>query len=378
MDLNDIKSAIDESTTAFERFKKTQASQVSELQATVRDLEAKLGRPNLSSAGAGFGPDSRECKAFRSFVKTGSEAELKALDISAGPEGGFAVPKEIDQQIDSLALQMSPVRQLASVIRISTSDYHKLVNLRGTGASWVSEQAARPSTNTPTLADIQPPMGELYANPQVTQQMLDDAFFSADQWLLNELAEQFTTTESSAFVNGTGVAQPRGFMTPTFAATADGTRAFGVVEYVPSGASGAFATNSVDVLLTAVSHMRVGYLDPLACGWGMNAKTFATMLEVKDLYGRSIVMPSFVQGGKPQLLGYPITILEHMSDIAANSYSIIFANWKRFFLIVDRVGTTVLRDPYSNKPYVGFYARKRVGSAIVNSEAAKVIKFATS
>lgn len=367
---DEILAAIEASNTAFQEFKTRQERRLDA-------LETKAGRPNLGNSGNDQSP---EVKAFSTYVKTGdaSGLETKGMSVGSGPDGGFAVPKEIDATIDSIALKMSPIRQLASIVQVGTSDYHRLVNLRGWQASWVGETDARVSTTTATLADIVPPMGELYANPQATQKMLDDVFFNADSWLLSELAAAFVEAESSAFVSGTGVAQPRGFMTAPFAATADATRAFGTVEYIPTGSSGAFAANSVDVFMTALSHMKAGYLDPNECAWLMNAKTFATALAVKDTLDRSLIMPSFAAGGPPTLLGYPVRIAEHLDDIAANSYSIMFANWKRFYLIVDRIGTRVLRDPFSNKPYVGFYTTKRVGGSVLNSEAAKAIKFSAS
>ncbi len=352
-----------------------------EIHARLDDIEKKAGRPRPGAGGAFSSKEDLEHrKGFDAYIRRGDESILrKTMTSVSGPDGGFGVPKEIDAMIDALAVNVSPIRAIAKVQKISTQDFHKLVNVHGTGSAWVGETAARPATNTPQFADIVPPMGELYANPQVSQVMLDDAFFNIEQWLAEELSLEFSRAEGAAFVNGTGVTQPRGFLTYTNVATADATRAFGQLEYIGTGSAGAFKTTSASVnpsddLITLVSKLKAIYRGDAR--WVMNKKTLFAIMGFKDSAGRYIFNPTTAPGIEDTILGYPVTESEDMPDYTtASAYAIAFGNFQRAYLIVDRMGTRVIRDPYTNKPYVSYYTTKRVGGAVINSEAIKLLKF---
>lgn len=406
-DLSDITKAIEASNRAFEEFKKTNDERIekitkglpvtgdfeSKMQTVFKDmaeqktiietLEAKLKRPNIGNDGKPVDELAEEHKkAFRGYLCKGTDfdrsIETKALNISAGADGGYAVPKVIDGMIDSLAVNISPIRGLAQVQQISTSDFHKLVNTRGTTSGWVGETQARTATNTPQLVDVAPPMGELYAKPSATQQMLDDVFFNAEQWLSGEIATEFSRAEGAAHCVGTGVNQPKGFASYTTAATGDATRAFGTIEHVTTGVSGAFKTltstvNPVDDLYNLVSKMKALYRP--GAGWVTNKAILFTIMAFKDYQGRYVFSPTTAPGVADTILGYPVTEAEDIPALAANSLSLWFGNFKLGYLIVDRIGTRVIRDPFSNKPYVDFYTTKRTGGSVLNSEALKTIKF---
>jgi HK97 family phage major capsid protein len=356
-----------------------------EIKRSLEDMEAKSKRPGY---GQGLSDDeangSEHKKAFRGYMSKGSEAglteiERKALANStgAGADGGYAVPKVIDSMMEALVVNISPIRQIANVVQTSTGDYHKLVNLKGAASAVVSEVAARAATATPTLADIVIQAYDMYANPQATQQMLDDVFFNAEGWLADELAEEFGRQEGNLFINGTGVTQPTGLLTPTMAATADSVRAFGTVQYVPTGVAGAFpASNPADILLTLASSVKARYRQNAK--WLMNKDTLFKVAAFKDSTGRYIFNPVTAPGVPASLLGYEVVEAEDMPTIAASSYSMAFGDFKRAYTIVDRIGTRVIRDPFSNKPYIGFYTTKRVGGKVINSEAFKTLKFAIS
>lgn len=370
----------DELKSSMEKAFKDMADQ----KAVIETLEAKLKRPHLGGDGKPVDEAAEEHKgAFNKYLRKGVEfdkgIEAKALNISNSADGGFAVPKVIDGMIDDIALNISPIRSLASVQQISTSDFHKLMNLRGTASGWVGEAAARGATGTSQLVDIAPPMGELYANPQATQQMLDDVFFNAEQWLASEVATEFARAEGAAFIVGTGVNQPKGFLAGATAATADATRAFGTIEHVGTGASGAWKTlsstvNPVDDLYTLVSKLKAAYR--AGAGFVTNKALLFEIMAMKDYQGRYVFSPTSAPGMADTILGYSVTEAEDMPAKAANSLSLAFGNFKLGYLIVDRIGTRVIRDPFSNKPYIGFYTTKRVGGALTNSEAIKVLKFA--
>ena len=440
-DLSELTSAIEASNRSFEEFKKANDKRIEELKtnggasadvlakidAITKDfgeqkklievMEAKMKRPQFGGERLaapyyfnglelkgyvdsevqqahrkGFDAYIRKNRGTNELVDLEVKAwsallglpdgEIKAMSISSGPDGGFAVPKVIDAMIEATLVNISPIRGLASVVQISTPDYHKLVNIHGTASGWVGEKAARAATATPTLEDINPPMGEIYAFPQATQTMLDDVFFNAESWLADEITIEFARAEGAAFVNGTGVQQPKGFTTYPVAAMADATRAFGTLEYTFTGTNGAFKTlsgtvNPVDDLFTVVSRMKKGYR--AGCAWVMNKNTLFVVMGFKDFQGRYVFNPTTAPGIDDTILGYPVTEAEDMADYTAtNALAIAFGNFKRGYLIVDRIGVRTIRDPFSNKPYIGFYTTKRIGGSIMNTETIKFLKFGTS
>jgi HK97 family phage major capsid protein len=407
----EIKSILDKIMQGLEDFKKTNDERLSKLEkgGATSDFEAKLGKiqadlvialamkkdlealeakSNLAGllGGGGGNTDKAAYKAafFGQFVRKGQDtAELKTLEqkawsIGTPADGGYAVPEELDRAIEKLQRDMSPIRSIANVVRVGTSDYKKLVNVNGIASGWVGETAARPATNTSQLAEVTPFMGELYANPQVTQQALDDMFFNVEAELMDQLMEEFAVAEGSAFVSGNGTNKPKGFLAYTTAATADSARAFGTLEHIATGVAGDWAaSNKGDVLYDVISKLKAGYR--AGSVWVMPKTILFEIMKFKDTQGNYLWQPRLTDNGLGlQLTGYPVTEAEDMPAKAANSLSVAFGNFRRGYTVVDRVGMRMLRDPYSNKPYVGFYTTKRVGGMVVNSEAIKLVKFAAA
>jgi HK97 family phage major capsid protein len=349
-------------------------------------LESKQNVAGLMGGASQGNPDKAAYKTafFDRFVRKGEDtADLKALQakamsIGSPADGGYAVPEQIDRAIEKLERDVSPMRQLADVITVGTSDYKKLVNKNGIASGWVGETDARPATATSQLAEVIPPMGELYANPQVTQQALDDMFYDVEADLSAQLVEEFAIAEGAAFVAGNGTNKPKGFLAYTTAATADAARAFGTIEHIATGVAGDFAaTNKADVFFQVVAALKAAYRN--GSQWTMSKAVLFEVLRIKDTTGQYLWQPSIQDSGLGiRLLGYGVTEMEDMPVKAANSLSIAYGNFKRGYKIVDRVGMRMLRDPYSNKPYVGFYTTKRVGGGLINSEAIKVVKFAAA
>jgi len=329
-----------------------------------------IDRPVLDGA-------ARETNAaFAGFVRSGATIEMKAFTGVTGDAGGFAVPKEIDAQIDRVLKGISPIRSIANVVKVGSAGYRKLVTTGGTASGWAAETDARPGTATPTFVEIAPPMGELYANPSASQAMLDDAAFDVEEWLAGEIATEFAKAEGAAFVGGSGVARPKGFLTQATAATGDTVRPFGTLQYLASGAAGDFAANPQERLIDLVQSLRGPYRQ--GASFVMNASTLARIRKFKTSDGAFVWAPSLAAGQPATLLGYPVVEAEDMPDIAANALSIAFGNFKAGYLIAERTETAILRDPYSNKPFVNFYATKRIGGCVTNSEAIKLMKFAVS
>ncbi|MFN3747365.1 MAG: phage major capsid protein [Sphingorhabdus sp.] len=337
-------------------------------------IPAAVARPQLA---AGDAANPARSAFVEGYLRKGREVELKSFAGNVPADGGYAVPKEIDAVIDATLKSISPIRAVANVVQVGSAGYRKLVTTNGVASGWASEVAARPTTATPTFNEIVPSFGELYANPAATQAMLDDAQFDVEAWLADEIATQFAKAEGTAFVNGDGIDKPKGFLTYTIAATGDATRSFGQLQYVPVGAASDFpATNPQDKLLDLVHALRAPYRQGAV--WVMNSATLAKIRKFKTSDGAFVWQPGLVTGQPDTLLGYPVVESEDMPDIAANTTPIAFGNFKAGYLVAERSETNILRDPYSNKPYVNFYATKRIGGAVSNSEAIKLLKIAAS
>ncbi|ERZ32366.1 phage major capsid protein [Pseudomonas aeruginosa] len=392
-DIQDVKQVAEELGAKFDEFKQKNDKRVEALEAEkgklveqVETLNEKLGQlDDMKSAlekelagmkrpdGSGTKAASEHKAAFMQFVRKGidtglGELQAKALQIGVDADGGYAVPEELDRNIIELLRDESPMRQVCNQITVGTPDYKRLVNLGGAGSGWVGETAPRPETSTPTLAQINAVMGELYANPQATQTSLDDMFFDAEGWLNSEVGREFSEKEGSAFLLGDGVNKPKGLLAYPFAVAGDKTRPYGTLQRLVSGNAGAL---NGDNLIDLVQAVKAGYRR--AGVWMMNNLTVAYVRKLKDSEGNYLWRPGLEVGQPSSLLGYGITENEDMPDIAADANALAFGDFKRAYTIVDRIGTRVLRDPYTNKPYVGFYTTKRVGGMLVDSQAVKVL-----
>lgn len=333
----------------------------------------------------------KHLKTFLNFIRKGDdEAEVKnqlrslekiqfknAVDVTTGSNGEYAVPEQLSRMIYDLAAEIGSMRQICRVIQVS-SDLKELVNKKGASAEWVGETTTRSETNTPSLAELSPYMGELSALPYATQRSLDDIFFDVGAWLVENVIEEFLEKEEAAFIAGDGSNKPKGFLGYTIEETADATRDFGALEYIATGEAAGFITptasaSPADCLIDTIAALKTKYLG--GSRWLMNRTTRATVRKFKAYStGDFIWQPGIVAGDPDRLLGYPVSISDQMPAVAANAYPIAFGNFRKGYTIVDRVGIRVLRDPYSNKPYVGFYTTKRVGGFVKDSQAIKIVK----
>jgi HK97 family phage major capsid protein len=347
----------------------------------IDELSLAAARPALGETKAQPDRATRERKvAFDRYMRKGDASgfntlEVKALSEGSNPDGGYVVPLEIAQTIDRILAKASPIRGLSTVQQISSSVYRKPITTVEAASGWVGETGSVTQTNAPTISAIDFPAMELYAMPATTQPLLDDAQVDIEQWLANEVQIVFAEQEGAAFVNGTGSNQPTGFL--SYTNVADASWSWGNLGYIASGADGAFAsTDPSDALVTLAYAPKQGYR---ANGtWVMNRKTESAVRKFKDGMDNYIWQPGTAAGQPSSLLGYPIAEAEDMPDVASNSYSIAFGDFARGYLVVDRVGIRVLRDPYSAKPYILFYTTKRVGGGVQNFEAIKLMKFAAS
>ena len=341
-------------------------------QARLDRLTLEASRPSL---GAGEAKSAAKT-AWSGFLRTGEASRLvegKALSTGSGADGGHVAPAETEALIERLIREASPIRQIATVKQTTSHTFKKPVSLGGAASGWVAETAARPETGSPALELVEFPTGELYAMPAATPAILDDALVDIDQWLAEEVRDTFAEAEGAAFVSGSGVNRPKGFL--SYDKTAYGTESWGELGYVVTGVEGGFAASDpADALIDLIYAPKTGYR---ANGrFVMNKATVSAVRKFKDSDGDYIWQPAMGAGQTATLMGYPVTEAEDMPDIGTDSYSIAFGDFERGYLVVDRQGVQVLRDPYSAKPYVLFYTTKRVGGGVQNFEAIKLLKFA--
>lgn len=337
-------------------------------------LMSQKSRPAIEEGSRLAQPDEAKA-AWAGYLRSGRMGiELKA-GISSSSGSGVLAPTETETFIDRRLAQVSPFRSLATVRQVGAATFKKPVTTASVTSGWVAETASRPETNPATLDLITFAAGDLYASPSATQDILDDAYINLDEWLASEIEDSFAAQETTAFVSGDGSGKPKGFLSYTTAANASAT--WGQIGYVATGAASDFATsNPTDALIDLIYAPKAQYRP--GASFVMNRRTAAKIRKFKDADGNYIWQPAMTAGQLPLLLGYPVSEIEDMPDVAANAYSIAFGDFAKGYLIVDRAGISVLRDPYSAKPYVLFYTTKRVGGGVQNFDAIKLLKIAAS
>lgn len=315
--------------------------------------------------------------AFDLYVRSGESGglkrlEAKALSAGSGPDGGYLVPAEVERMVLTRLAALSPIRSLATVRVISGGQYKRAVSVRDAVSGWVAETAPRPQTDSPVLSELTFPAMELYAMPAATQTLLDDAVVDIDAWLADEVESAFAEQEGTAFVTGNGVSRPRGFL--TYELVANTAWVPGKIGTVATGVSGGFAAaNPSDVLFDLVYALRAGYRQNAT--FVMNRRLQSTIRKFKDADGNYLWQPPLAADRAATLLGFPVAEAEAMPNAGANSLSLAFGDFRRGYLVVDRAGLRVLRDPYSAKPYVLFYTTKRVGGGVQDFDAIKLLSF---
>lgn len=370
---------------AFAEFRQKNNQRLDSVEDKVKDFDKAYVRMQRLGLGGGGGiaQDPEKMKGFRAFLRSGDPSVFRAaLSTGSDPDGGYAVPEEIDKLISSVAQNVNPLRKLATVIVAGTPDYKKLFTTSRAAAEWVDEDDARNATATPSLASLTPYWGELHASPVASQWVLDDAFFSIESWLAEEVGKAFGESEGVAFIAGTGTKQPRGITAYATAATADDVRAFGTLQYVISGAAADFATASAtvspaDAIVNLIYATKASYRQNAS--FLTNRKTLGSIMKFKDTEGRPVWTPALTPGQPSTLLGYPVFECEDVPDVGAGTYPIIFGDFKAGYTVAERpFGTRILRDPYTQKPNTVFYTTRRIGGMVVDSNALKLLKIAAA
>ena len=356
--------------------------QLDRQQQQINELTLKQARPAFARDGASASSfAAREHKAaFDAYVRRGDSAalrelEIKALSAGSGPDGGYLVPPEVEHAIGRRLAAISPIRSLASVRVVSANVYKKPFMTSGPAVGWVGETDARPQTNSPVLDELNFPVMELYAMPAATPTLLDDAAVNIDEWIASEVELAFATQEGTAFVTGDGVNKPKGFL--SYTTVANDSWQWSKLGYIATGVAGNWpVSNPSDVLVDLIYSLKAGYRQNGV--FVMNRKTQSAIRKFKDTTGQYLWQPPAQAGGRASLLTFPVIESEDMPDIGTDAFAIAFGDFIRGYLVVDRTGVRVLRDPYSAKPYVLFYTTKRVGGGVQDFDAIKLLKFAAS
>ena len=428
--LGTIAETIDKLGTAFEEYKNTNDARIAaveegksttdldakldlieesmdaldEQKSRLEKLETKFARPGAFSGGGREQRESDESLAYKSAFfdwiraprDSGREQRLsqtyKALEVKNAADsretratqalvgvnaaGGYALPKVIENAIARLSIDISPIRQIATVRTVGSTDYHELFDINGASFEWLGEGDARNQTNTADMAEIVPTFGMASAKPQASEEALDDLFFNVEDWLIESASESMSGGEGAAFISGNGVKKPTGILGgPTPVATADGARAFGTLQYFASGQAAGLPTNQ-DVFLDMVYGVRARYRNNAQ--WLTSKAVLAGLRKYKDTTGQYLWQPALTAGQPATFLGFGITEAEDMPAVAANAFPLAFGDFKEGYLICDKVGMRITRDEITTPGFIKFYVRRRVGGKLRNTQAIKLLKIAAS
>ena len=389
-DASDPKAMIAQLHGAFEAFKEAHDE---ELKAKVDDilldtkleainnamseietaLSEKIAAAAISGAPGDMKPtDPAYLKAFKAHMRKGDQAGvdvMAAVSVGTAADGGYLAPVEWDRTITNKLKQISPIRANAQVIQISSNGFSRVYNDGVIGSGWVGETAARPATTTPGLTTLAFATGEIYANPQITQQALDDIAIDLEQWIADEVDGEFAIQENTAFLSGDGTNKPSGILTYVTGGAKAATHPWGAITGTTVAGAAAVTTDEVIDLVYSLPSER-----NQNAKFYMNRTSLGKLRKLKDGQNNYIWQPSYVAGEPSTLQGYPVVEVPGMPNMTTGLVSILFGDMEATYLVVDRIGIRVLRDPFTNKPYVGFYTTKRVGGGVQNPEYMRFIK----
>ena len=356
-------------------------AKMADLQAKQAKLEAAMNRPGAGDEkGLDAELDAKHRDAFRDYMAYGKAdglketregIEIKAMSTDVNPDGGYLVRPELSQTIVTRIFETSPLRQVANVERTGSKSIDILIDDQEAGARWVGEGASGGQTDTPQIGQKVIAAHKIEADPRITTEMIEVAYLNIEAWLSGKVADKFARTQNTAFVSGTGVGQPRGFLTYDAWASA-GTYERDKIEQINMGSASAL---NADGLIEVQNSLKEAY-QPGAV-WGMKRTTFGAALQLKgnDNYFFSPVLMANGQA-TIQLLGKPVVFMDDMPAVAANALSIVYADFSVGYTILDRVGLQVLRDPFTNKGFITYYTTQRVGGDVTSFDAIKIGKVA--
>jgi HK97 family phage major capsid protein len=378
----EVKSAVAGFLKEFSGFRaevKTALQQQEERMTMLDRKTMTYGRPALSAQAEVEVP---HIKAFDAYLRSGDDDGLrglvlegKGLNVAVNAEGGYLVDPQTAETIRSSLKSTSSIRAIANVVQVEATSFDVLIDHTDVGSGWATESGPQVESGTPAIERISIPLHELSAMPKASQRLLDDSAFDVEGWLAGRIADKFMRAEAASFVAGDGVDKPRGFL--NHSSVADDVWTWGNLGYIATGEAGDFASaNPADAIVDLVYALDATYR--ANASFVMNSKTAGAVRKMKDADGRFLWSDGLAAGEPARLMGYPVLIAEDMPDIAAGAHAIAFGDFANGYTIAERPDLRVMRDPFSAKPHVLFYATKRVGGDVSDFAAIKLLKFAVS
>lgn len=378
----EVKTAIGGFLNEFNQFQDDMHAKFQKQEERIAMLNTKTNTIKRPALSADIDTTAPHKLALKSYLRCGDddalrglELEGKAMNTAVNAEGGYLVDPQTAEMIQSVLRSSSSLRSVANVVNVEASSFDVLIDSTDTGAGWADEVSATAETDTPAIERISIPLHELSALPKASQRLLDDAAFDIEGWLAGRIADKFARAEASSFISGDGVGKPTGVLTHPTADNDSWT--WGNLGYVATGTAGDFdGTNPADAIVDLVYALGARYR--AGANFIMNSKTAGAVRKMKDADGRFLWSDGLAAGEPARLMGYPVLIAEDMPDIAADAMAIAFGDFNAGYTIAERPDLRVLRDPFSAKPHVLFYATKRVGGDVTDFAAIKLMKFGTS
>ncbi len=376
----ELKTAMQGVAQDFDAFQAEITRKLSQTEERLTMLDRKTAftpaRPVLSQADAG---EMLHHKAFDAYLRRGDENPMRGLEIETKGlntlepvDGGYLVDPQTAETIKSTLSATASIRAIASVVQVESSSFDVLIDHTDVASGWATEEDPVTATSTPKIDRIPIRLHELSAMPKASQRLLDDSAFDVEGWLAGRIASKFARAEAAAFIHGDGVDKPRGFLDHDM--EPDAVADWGEIGYIVTGVAGDFAsTNPADAIVDLVYALGASYRANAV--FVMNSKTAGAVRKMKDNDGRFLWSDGLAAGEPARLMGYPVLVAEDMPDIATDSYAIAFGDFASGYTIAERPDMRVLRDPFSAKPHVLFYATKRVGGDVADFKAIKLLKF---
>ena len=375
----EVKLAMTGFMSDFKDFKDDMNNKLQKQEERLTMLDRKSHTPQRPALAATAEFEAPHQKAFNAYLRTGEDDALRGLEMdtksmstAVNSDGGYLVDPQTSDAIKSVLHSTASIRAIANVVNVEATTYDVLIDSTDIGAGWADETSATGETGTPTVERIAIPLYELSAMPKASQRLLDDSAFDVEGWLAGRIADKFARAEAAAFINGDGVDKPTGIM--THAAVANDSWSWGNIGYVPTGVDADFngGEGIIDLVYALGAQYRAN------ASFVMNSKTAGTVRKLKDGDGRFLWSDGLAAGEPARLLGYPVLIAEDMPDIASDATAIAFGDFAAGYTVAERPDLRVLRDPFSAKPNVLFYATKRVGGDVSDFAAIKLLKFSIS
>lgn len=374
----DVSEAMQGFVTEFKGFQAELQTKFQQTEERLTMLDRKTmtaARPQLAG---GVDQGAPHQKAFNAYVRSGDDDGLrgleldgKALSTAINSDGGYLVDPATSESVKSVLNATASIRSIASVVNVEATSYDVLVDRGEVGSGWATETASLTETDTPLIDRITIPLHELSALPKASQRLLDDSAFDIEGWLAGRIADNFSRAEASSFINGDGVDKPTGFLAHT--SVDNDVWVWGNLGYVPTGIDGALTADSIISLVYAL-----GATYRANATFVMNSKTVGIVRRLKDSDGRFLWSDGLAAGQPAVLMGYPVLVAEDMPDVGIDANAIAFGDFAAGYTVAERPDLRILRDPFSAKPHVLFYATKRVGGDVSDFAAIKLLKFATA